>query len=98
MGTLAAISTIVGVISQLRPSDAKKKGIQGSVIANFTVKPDGSIEDIDIERANPDLPSFKKGVVRLLKSMPKWIPAFINENPVRSYQNINIKFKLPEGK
>lgn len=36
--------------------------------------------------------------LRLLEKMPKWIPAFINENPVRSYQSFNINFKLPEGK
>lgn len=77
------------------PSDAKKKGIQGSVIANFTVMPDGSIEDIDIERANPDLPSFKKEAVRLIKSMPKWIPGKYDGKDVCARSYVYISFILP---
>lgn len=69
------------------PAIAEENGIQGRVICTFIVERDGSITDVKVARsADPDL---DKEAVRLLRSMPKWIPGLQNGSPVR------VKFSLP---
>lgn|GEM_PF-2168986 len=55
------------------PQEAKEKGIQGKVILYFVVNKDGSISHINILHDIGG--SCASEAVRLIKSMPKWIPA-----------------------
>ena len=50
--------------------------VQGRVIVSFTVKKDGSLSDIKIERSLH--PAFDKEALRVVKNMPKWIPGTQN--------------------
>ncbi len=74
------------------PEQAKKEGIRGNVIIEFTVKKDGSITDIEIKRAVE--PAIDKEAVRLVKGMPNWNPGKNQGKPVNSKYRLLIPFKL----
>lgn len=89
-----------GGISQMRafiqnnlryPEDAIKDGIQGRVILSFIVEKDGSLTDIKVVRSVS--PSLDKEAIRIVKSMPKWIPGKQNGRSVRVKYIIPINFK-----
>lgn len=75
------------------PASAQANGIEGTVDVAFTVKPDGSIGAIKIVRMiDPDL---EAEAIRLVKSMPAWVPADKNGTPVESQALVQINFVLP---
>lgn len=74
------------------PADAKTAGIQGRVICNFVVECDGSITDIKVYRSVD--PSLDKEAVRVLRSMPQWIPGKQDGVPVRVKYLLPVTFKL----
>lgn len=69
------------------PVAAQQKGIQGRVICNFVVMKDGSISDVQIARGVD--PLLDAEAVRVLESMPDWIPG------KQRGQNVNVRFTLP---
>lgn len=74
------------------PESAQQNGISGRVVVKFVVEKDGSIGS----------PTIVKGVdrdldqeaLRVVKRMPKWQPAKNNGQPVRSYFNLPVTFRL----
>lgn len=66
---------------------AQENGIQGRVICQFVVNKDGSIVDVEVVRSVD--PSLDKEAIRVIKSMPKWIPG--KKNGV----NVNVRYTLP---
>lgn len=87
-----------GLISYLQsnviyPLDAIKEKIEGRVIVLFTVEPDGTLKNIQVE--TPVSPLLDEEAVRVVKSMPKWIPALTTEGKTaRVKYSIPIVFKL----
>jgi protein TonB len=65
--------------------------IQGRVICRFVVEKDGSIGQVEVVRSLD--PPMDKEAVRLIKSMPKWIPGKQNGKVVRVYFTLPINFK-----
>ena len=75
------------------PKSAAKKGIEGRVICQFTVKKDGSIENIIIMRGVHK--SLDKEAVRIIKKMPKWKPGEDFNGQAIDYKYIiPVEFKL----
>lgn len=74
------------------PAIAREEGIQGTVIVRFIVERDGSFSSVEVAKS-PD-PSLSREAIRLIKSMPRWRPAFIDGTPVPSIQTQVIRFKL----
>lgn len=69
------------------PPSCIEQGIQGHVYCQFSVDIDGSITDINIlYSADPEL---SVEAVRVIRSMPKWIPGKKDGKPVP------VKFTLP---
>lgn len=70
--------------------EMKSEKIRGKVIASFVVEKDGSTTDIKILREV----GFGTGneALRVLKNMPKWLPAELNGKKVRCNYNIPILF------
>ncbi len=68
--------------------------VQGLVIAEFIIEKDGSISHVHILRSAGK--TMDNEVIRLLQEMPKWEPAY-NENnePVRIKMAIPVEFKDP---
>ena len=67
------------------------KGTEGRVIARFVVTKEGNLKDITILKSlNPDSDAE---VIRVLKSMPKWIPGVHKGEIVEMFFTIPILFK-----
>ena len=74
------------------PVVAEENGIQGRVIATFVVERDGSITDVKVIKSVD--PSLDKEAIRVLKSMPKWIPGKQNGSAVRVKYTVPVTFRL----
>lgn len=76
------------------PEAAKASGISGRVVVKFVVEKDGSITNPTVVKGvDKDL---DKEAIRVIKSMPKWKPGKNNGEPVRSYFNLPVTFRLPD--
>ena len=74
------------------PVVAEENGIQGRVIATFVVERDGSISDVKVIKSVD--PSLDKEAIRVLQSMPKWIPGKQNGSAVRVKYTVPVTFRL----
>ena len=74
------------------PTIAAEQGIQGRVTLRFVVKPDGSIDEVEVLKGLD--PSCDKEAMRVVKKMPKWIPGKQNGNPVYVYYSLPVVFRL----
>lgn len=74
------------------PSDLEETDVQGIVICQFVIEPDGSVSNVEVLRGV--YPSLDKEAVRVIESMPKWAPGKKDGQPVRVKYTIPIKFQL----
>ena len=74
------------------PVIAEENGIQGRVICTFVVERDGSITDVKIAKSVD--PSLDKEAVRVVSTMPKWIPGKQNGSAVRVKYTLPVTFRL----
>ena len=74
------------------PAICVKQRIQGRVIVSFAVNKDGAISDV--ETIQSPHPLLSKEAERVVKIMPKWVPAMFDGKPVRSSYNLPITFTL----
>ena len=65
---------------------------QGRVVVSFIVEKDGSITNATIRRSVD--PAFDREALRVISSMPKWIPGKNNGRNVRVRFNVPVQFKL----
>ena len=65
---------------------------QGRVTVSFIVEKDGSITNATIRRSVD--PAFDREALRVISSMPKWIPGKNNGRNVRVRFNVPVQFKL----
>ena len=76
------------------PDSAKAKKIQGRVVVKFVVTKTGEIGEVKIVRSK-DL-DLDKEAVRIVKSLPNFIPGKLNGEVVDMWYTLPIKFKLQE--
>lgn len=74
------------------PAIAEENGVQGRVMVKFAVDKDGSIYDPKALRSVD--PSLDKEALRVIRAMPRWIPAKINGQPVAVYFTLPVTFQL----
>jgi len=77
------------------PKEAAEKGLQGRVIANFVIEPDGSITNAKVLK--PLDPALDAEALRLVNGMPKWTPGKQDGVPMRVKYTIPITFRLDNG-
>ena len=76
------------------PADAKAEGVEGRVIVYIAFNTDGSISEVEVARGRH--PSLDKEAVRIVKSLPKFIPhKEVGGNKDFSFV-LPITFKLPK--
>lgn len=75
------------------PPVAEEMGQQGQVIVTFVVERDGSITDVQVKKSVE--PSLDKEAIRVVKSMPRWIPGKYKGKPIRVKHKVPITFRLP---
>lgn len=77
------------------PEEAKKQGIQGRVFVSFIVDKEGYVKDVKAARkVNKYLDAE---AVRVVSSMPRWIPGKQRGEAVRVHYTVPIKFALGEN-
>jgi TonB family protein len=69
---------------------------QGRVFLSFIVDKYGSISDVKVEKGVSD--SLNVEAIRVVRSMPKWKPALLADQPVKSTVRLPINFTLDGGK
>lgn len=74
------------------PAKAQENNVQGRVVVSFIVEKDGSITNVKV--VNSVDPSLDAEALRVVNSMPRWIPGKQNGVPVRVIYNVPISFKL----
>jgi len=74
------------------PQIAVDNGIEGKVIMQFVVGRDGSIENVQVMRGVDR--SLDNEAIRLIKSMPKWIPGKQGGSAVRVRYTLPVTFRL----
>ncbi|PJJ54742.1 energy transducer TonB [Hymenobacter chitinivorans] len=78
--------------NQKYPALARKKNIQGKVMVEFMVQPDGSLTDVKlVKRLGAGL---DEEALRLIKAAPKWEPATYQGKPVRQKMVLPVLFTL----
>ena len=74
------------------PVSAEINKIQGRVIVGFYVEADGTLTDIEVKKSVD--PSLDEEAVRVVKSMPKWIPGQKDGIPVGVQYFLPVTFRL----
>lgn len=74
------------------PIDARLKGIQGRVYVTFVIERDGSISEVKLLKGIGY--GCDEEAIRVVKSMPNWIPGIQDGKPVRVQFNMPLLFKL----
>ncbi|MDE6757462.1 MAG: energy transducer TonB [Muribaculaceae bacterium] len=74
------------------PTIAMENNVQGRVVVQFVVKRDGSIGDVKVVRGKD--PDLDKEAVRIVKTLPTFIPGRMNGQAVNVWYTLPINFKL----
>ena len=74
------------------PTIPQENGTRGRVTVQFVVNKDGSIVDVKVIRGVD--PYLDKEAVRVISTMPKWIPGKQRGVPVRCKFTVPVTFKL----
>lgn len=74
------------------PEIAKENGVQGRVVLQFTVNPDGSVSGVKVLRGVDA--SLDKEAVRVVSSSPKWEPGRQRDRAVKVTYTFPVIFQL----
>lgn len=74
------------------PTMALENNIQGTVVVQFVVTRDGSIGEVKVARSKD--PDLDKEAVRVVKSLPKFIPGKMNGQAVNVWYTLPVRFKI----
>jgi len=73
------------------PKEAKENGVEGTVFVDFIIDEKGNVREVEVIEATSEeaIQSFREEAIRVVSSMPKWIPGRQRGKPV------DVKFTLP---
>ncbi|MFT5780542.1 MAG: TonB family protein [Crocinitomicaceae bacterium] len=74
------------------PMEAREFGEQGQVFVQFVIDSDGSVIEVEILRGASK--SLDEEALRVVSSMPKWIPEYCNGRTSRTSVRLPINFSL----
>lgn len=89
-GTKAMMKFLVDNLQY--PEDAIDKGIEGKVMIKFKVDPKGKVQSVKIEQGMSNCPKCNLEAIRVVESMPNWVPAKNSSND--TYMVLPINFVL----
>lgn len=76
------------------PEPEKTKSIQGSVSIKFDVTKKGKVCNVKLINGVPGGPNLAKEAVRVMQTMPLWIPATKNKKPVTAEYYLHVPFVI----
>lgn len=74
------------------PAEARDNQVEGQVFVRFVVQPDGSLTDAVVFRGLGS--GCDEEAIRLVQSMPNWIPGEHQGRTAPVYEEIPISFQL----
>ncbi len=74
------------------PAMAQESNIQGRVVVQFVVTKTGAVGEVKVVRGKD--PDLDKEAVRVVKSLPKFVPGKMNGHAVNVWYTLPIQFKL----
>ncbi|MFT3754006.1 MAG: TonB family protein [Paludibacter sp.] len=74
------------------PVIAQENGIQGTVIVRFVVSRTGAVDKVEVLRSLD--PACDREAIRVVRTLPNWIPGKQNGVNVSVYYTLPIKYKL----
>lgn len=75
------------------PNSARSSNIQGMVVASFVIDENGQVVEPSIVK--PLSPECDNEVLRLLREMPRWTPAYKEGKAQRTELKLPIRFTIP---
>ncbi|UJP65365.1 energy transducer TonB [Mongoliitalea daihaiensis] len=91
IGGQEAMSTFLAS-QMIYPELALKQGLEGTVFVNFRISKDGKIINPYVSKGVH--PNLDKEALRLVSTMPNWIPAQQNGEPREVPYQLPIRFEL----
>lgn len=76
------------------PKEAYNNGIEDHIVVKFEVYKDGTVGNAELTTVAAH-PLLEAEALRVVLSMPRWIPATMDGMPLNSYFNLPISFKIP---
>lgn len=76
------------------PEPERTKFIQGNVMVKFSVTKEGRVIDVQVVNGVPGGPNLARESLRIMQSMPIWIPASKNGDPVEAEYTLSVPFKI----
>ena len=74
------------------PEDAYNRGIQGKVELEFIVEKDGSVQEVRVIKSVG--PELDQEAIRVIKKMNKWVPGYVEEQPIRLRYTVSVNFQF----
>ena len=74
------------------PQMAMENNVQGQVVVQFVVQKDGSIGEVKVVRSKD--PDLDREAVRVVKTLPNFIPGKMNGQAVNVWYTLPVRFKL----
>lgn len=74
------------------PASAVEQGIQGTVQVNFVIDKNGAVTDVTVVRGVH--PLLDDEAVKVISASPKWKPARVRGEKVRSSLTVGVEFRL----
>ena len=82
----------LALMQYLYPFEAQENGVQGRVIISFVVENDGGISHVKVAKSAD--PALDREAMRVVETMPKWIPGKQNGECVRVRYSVPVVFRL----
>ncbi|MBL3657477.1 energy transducer TonB [Fulvivirga sediminis] len=74
------------------PSESVQDSISGVTIVSFFIDKEGQPVEISIDKSLGE--NFDKAAIEVIENMPKWLPATINGNPIKSKMSVPLTFNI----
>ena len=75
-----------------QPEDMRRLGIEGEVVVEFFIERNGVISGVQVVKSLSK--PFDDEAIRLVRTMPRWVPGKKNDVPVRYKMTMPINFKV----
>ncbi|MBL7983172.1 MAG: energy transducer TonB [Flavobacteriales bacterium] len=75
------------------PELALEISSEGRVRVAFVVWPDGHLTDVHVPKGEPH-PELHQEALRLVRNMPKWVPAYVNGSVVAADASVVVLFRI----
>jgi protein TonB len=76
------------------PEYAIENYLEGKCYVRFVVSSTGKVSNVSIVKKVPNCPQCDQEAMRVVKAMPDWKPARVEDKVVNSYYHLPVMFKL----